>query len=228
MSKVVFDLIQRFEVENGIPHLVATSIQIIQGGEDLMSLAISRLAQLGFDQTFEEKRASQYVGYRLKNPGKGAKRYQLVLAQRKEGLCISIPHKALEPDLLQLSYWMYIEEVDEVGLQTAGKIWVLPSKKAVFLKSLDPKYWSLLEEDKTVGPFYLNKYRSDGWSNSVVPDSEIIPRNEFRVDTISDSDSYLVFSEDKLFPYTWQVSINSSEVLEEFIDYFAKILMENQ
>ncbi|MBK1990088.1 hypothetical protein A0J48_021590 [Sphaerospermopsis aphanizomenoides BCCUSP55] len=31
---------------------------------------------------------------------------------------------------------------------------------------------------------------------------------------------------DKLFPYSWQVCITSAEVLEEFITYFAKILME--
>ncbi|MCC5645471.1 hypothetical protein LC607_21480 [Nostoc sp. CHAB 5824] len=32
----------------------------------------------------------------------------------------------------------------------------------------------------------------------------------------------------KLFPYSWQVCITSSEVLKEFLGYFAKILMEQQ
>lgn len=229
MPKLIFDLIQRFEVESGVPHLVSTSIQTIQGGEDLMSLAISRLTQLGFDRIFEEKRSSQYVGYRLKNPRKGAKRYQLVLAQRKEGLYISVPRKVLEQYLLTISYWVDIKEADEVGWYTVGLIWVLPSKKDIFLRKLHPTYWNLLQaEDKTEGDIYLNRCWNSGWGSSIIPDSEIIPRNEFRVYALSDSDSYLVLNEDKLFPYTWQASITSSEALEEFIDYFAKILMENQ
>ncbi len=85
MSKIVYDVIQRFEVENGVPRLVSTNIQVIQGGEDLMSLATNLLNQLGFNEKFKVSQASQYLGYRLKNPAKGAKRYQLDLAQPKEG-----------------------------------------------------------------------------------------------------------------------------------------------
>jgi hypothetical protein len=96
MSKIIYDIIQRFEVENGVPRLVSTNIQVIEGGEDLLSLAIGILEKAGFYEKFEEKRTSQYIGYRLKNPGKGAKRYQLVLAQRKDGLYISTP-KSLTP-----------------------------------------------------------------------------------------------------------------------------------
>jgi hypothetical protein len=62
----------------------------------------------------------------------------------------------------------------------------------------------------------------------VIPGSDIIPRNEFSPDTLSDSDTYLVLRNDKLFPYTWQAFITSSEVLEEFVGHFAKILIENQ
>ena len=76
MSKIIYDVIQRFEVENGVPRLVSTNIQVIEGGEDLLSLAISLLTKLGFYDKFEEKRTSQYIGYRIKNPGKGSKRYQ--------------------------------------------------------------------------------------------------------------------------------------------------------
>ena len=137
MSKIIYDVIQRFEVENGVPRLVSTNIQVIEGGEDLLSLAISMLTKLGFYEKFEENRTSQYIGYRLKNPGKGAKRYQLVLAQRKEGLCISIPKDVFQPEILEINCWS-----------------------------------------------------------------------------------------DCIFPYMWQLCINSSEVLEEFINHFAKILME--
>jgi hypothetical protein len=102
MSKIIYDIIQRFEVENGVPRLVSTNIQVIEGGEDLLSLAISMLTKLGFYEKFEENRTSQYTGYRLKNPGKGTKRYQLVLAQRKEGLCISISKDILRENILSL------------------------------------------------------------------------------------------------------------------------------
>ena len=70
MSKIIYDVIQRFEVENGVPRLISTNIQVIEGGEDLMSSAASLLKQLGFYDKFEEKRTSQYIGYRLKNRGK--------------------------------------------------------------------------------------------------------------------------------------------------------------
>ncbi|MBK1990089.1 hypothetical protein A0J48_021595 [Sphaerospermopsis aphanizomenoides BCCUSP55] len=104
MSKIIYDVIQRFEVENGVPRLVSTNIQVIEGGEDLLSLAISMLAKLGFYEKFEEKRTSQYIGYRLKNPGKGAKRYQLVLSQRQDSLYISIPQILIYPHLLVLNW----------------------------------------------------------------------------------------------------------------------------
>ena len=102
MSKIIYDVIQRFEVENGVPRLVSTNIQVIQGGEDLLSLAISLLTQMGFYEKFEEKRTSQYIGYRLKNPGKGDKRYQLVLSERKETLYISITKNILEQESLKI------------------------------------------------------------------------------------------------------------------------------
>ena len=83
MSKIIYDVNQRFAVENGVPRLMSTNIQVIEGGDDLMSLAISLLTQLGFYDKFEENRTSQYIGYRLKNRVKGSKRYQLILADRK-------------------------------------------------------------------------------------------------------------------------------------------------
>lgn len=225
MSKVIFDFIQRFEVENGLPHLISSSTKVIEGGEDMMSLATSMLEQLSFDKKFKLNHASQYTGYRLKSPGQGAKRYQLVLAQRKEGLCISIPQDVLDPYVLYLSYYIKIAGDHDVYHNTKGIFWVLPSKKDIFLESLNPIYWSLLEGE-TVGNFYLNDFRDDGYGCGPVIDR--IPLDECRPETLSDNDTYLILSEDKLFPYTWQLTISSKEVLEEFISHFAKILMENQ
>jgi hypothetical protein len=230
MSKIVYDVIQRFEVENGIPRLVSTNIQVIQGGEDLMSLATNLLEQLGFAEKFKVSQASQYVGYRLKNPGKGAKRYQLVLAQRKEGLCISIPQEFLYEHILELGYWADIPEEPFVTFSRVGIIWVIPSKKDVFLESLLPQYWNILQsEEKIVGRVRFNEYTDDGYGcGSVIPDTEIIPRHEVHLEALSDTNSYLILGEDRLFPYTWQASISSSEILKEFVGYFAKILMEQQ
>jgi hypothetical protein len=225
MSKIIYDLIQRFEVENGVPRLISTKIEVIEGGEDLMSLATRLLKQLGFYEKFEEKRTSQYVGYRLKNPGKGDKRYQLILCQRKEGLCISIPEEVLEPYLLQLKSHTYIEEQLTLGYILKGIFWVLPSKKSLFLESIHHNYWSLFEEGEIVGEFYLNKLiDEDGYGYGTVLPSRIL--DEFNPNTLSDPESYLVLSQDKLFPYTFQVCISYSAVLEEFLGYFVKIILD--
>ncbi len=234
MSKIIYDVIQRFEVENGVPRLISTNIQVIEGGEDLMSSAASLLKQMGFYDKFEEKRTSQYIGYRFKNPGKGDKRYQLVLAQRKEGLCISIPQDILEPYLLNiLSYVLIPEEQLIVSSHPKASYWILPSKRDNFLNSIDGDYWHLFEEfeiggeSEIKGDRYLNSYEDDGWGMGTIFPSKLL--DEFQADTLShDPQSYLRVDTAKLFPYAWQVSISSSEVLEEFLGYFAKILMEAQ
>ena len=232
MSKIIYDVIQRFEVEDGVPRLISTNIQVIEGGEDLMSLAVSLLKQLGFYDKFEEKRTSQYIGYRLKNPRKGDKRYQLVLAQRKEGLCISIPQDRLEPYLLNMGFYAVPgHEVRGWGL--AGSYWILPSKRDNFLYYINAESWHIFQEfeigsdSEIKGDFYINSYEGEGRGYGAV-----FPRkrqDEFQADTLSnDPQSYLIINPDKLFPYAWQVSISSTEVLEEFLGYFAKILMEAQ
>ena len=235
MSKTIYDVIQRFEVEKGVPRLLSTNIQVIEGGEDLISSAASLLKKLGFYNNFEEKRTSQYIGYRLKNPRKGDKRYQLVLAQRKEGLCISIPQDILEPYLLNMRSHVVIPEQLVIGWCLQASYWILPSKRDNFLNSINGDYWHLFEEfnigdeSEIKGDFFLNYYEDDGWGmgmGTIFP-SKLL--DEFQVDTLSDDpQSYLRVDTAKLFPYAWQVSINSSEVLEEFLGYFAKILMEAQ
>ena len=235
MSKTIYDVIQRFEVEKGVPRLISTNIQVIEGGEDLMSLAATLLKQMGFYDKFEEKRTSQYIGYRLKNPRKGDKRYQLVLAQRKEGLCISIPQDILEPYLLNI--WSHVINPEElvIGGILQASYWILPSKRDNFLNSIDGDYWHLFEEfeiggeNEIKGERYLNSYEDDGWGmgmGTIFP-SKLL--DEFQADTLShDPQSYLRVDTAKLFPYAWQVSISSTEVLEEFLGHFAKIIMEAQ
>jgi len=232
MSKIIYDVIQRFEVEDGVPRLISTNIQVIEGGEDLMSSAASLLKQMGFYDKFEEKRTSQYIGYRLKNPRKGDKRYQLVLAQRKEGLCISIPQDILEPYLLKIKSYVDWQEQQVICEKLTATYWILPSKRDLFLNSLNPQLLPLLDtfliglEREIQGDIYLNYYEHDGWGYGTVFPSDLL--DEFKADTLSDAQSYLIVNSDKLFPYAWQVSISSSEVLEEFLGHFAKIIMEAQ
>lgn len=231
MSKIIYDVNQRFAVENGVPRLISTNIQVIEGGEDLMSLAISLLTQLGFYDKFEENRTSQYIGYRLKNRVKGSRRYQLVLAQRKDGLCISIPINFFDSELLELECFTTIcEEDSEYGYHefdteiTIARLWILPSKEDVFL--LKHPYYAVKGE--MTGKLLINDCTVDEYGDL----DEIIPMSpekfdlETYLETWADSSSYLLIQEDKLFPYAWQVSISSREVLEDFLGHFAKIIME--
>ncbi|BAY60665.1 hypothetical protein NIES22_07240 [Calothrix brevissima NIES-22] len=234
MSKIIYDVIQRFEVENGVPRLVSTNIQVIQGGEDLLSLAISILEKLGFQDKFEENRTSQYIGYRFKKSHRGAKRYQLVLAQRKEGLCISIPKNVLNQHILVLTCETEGQLIDcgdhfqQFTTNILGNFWVLPSKEDVFLEAVQSHYPDRLKGEVT-GRVSLNSYyqyldhEGTEWSDiiSMSPD-------EFKVEHLGDSSSYLVINEDKLFPYTWQVCVTSKLILVEFINHFAKSILEQQ
>lgn len=233
MSKIIYDVIQRFEVENGVPRLVSTNIQVIEGGEDLLSLAISLLTKLGFYDKFDENRTSQYIGYRIKNPGKGAKRYQLVLAQRKEGLCISIPKDVFQPEILEINCWSdCIIHEDECGnlVDTInhflGRFWILPSKEDIFLEVTQSHYPNTLKGE-VKGEFYLNRYETFSMGDYYgLEEAVSMKADEFQLEHLGESSSYLILYEDKLFPYMWQVCITSIEVLEEFINHFAKILME--
>ena len=157
MSKIIYDVIQRFEVEDGVPRLVSTNIQVIEGGEDLLSLATSMLAQLGFYDKFEENLTSQYIGYKLKNPKKGAKRYQLILTPRKEGLCVAISKEILEGNILNLEYFYGTKAYYEVFWSTLGRIWIIPSKKDKFWHSVQSRYPNLLENSEATGSLTLNK-----------------------------------------------------------------------
>ena len=218
MSKIIYDVIQRFEVENGVPRLVSTKIQVIQGGEDLMSFATNLLAQLGFYDKFEEKRTSQYIGYRLKNPGKGDKRYQLVLYPRQDGLCISISKNVLQPHILELKNYTLVGFYNDTrGNETItlGRFWVLPSQEQTFIKTFNCTEVNL--KSQTKGSAYFHWIHIEG-----------IPSQAYNFDKtkLAEKSTYLILNEDKLFSYTFQTFINSADALEEFISYFGKIIME--
>ncbi|MFB2968057.1 hypothetical protein ACE1CD_03715 [Aerosakkonema sp. BLCC-F183] len=216
MSKIIYDVIQRFEVENGVPRLVSTNIQVIQGGEDLLSLAIDMLIQMGFYEKFEEKRTSQYIGYRLKNAGKGEKRYQVILAQRIDKLFISISQNILQQHILEFKFLDGVEE------QMVSYYWIRPSKAENFMEVCAKTGCAVTVDMPLVGNFDLDQADEDMYYGTK---TRFYGYEFMRL--MKESDCCLVIiGQDQLFHYTWQVGINSKEVLEEFLGYFGKILME--
>ena len=224
MSKIIYDVIQRFEVEKGVPRLISTNIQVIEGGEDLMSLAANLLKKLGFYDKFDEKRTSQYIGYRLKNPRKGDKRYQLVLAQRKEDLCICVPQKILEKHILEINFYNFVGNYSDIDYEmiVVCRLWVLPSQKEFFFNTL--KYRNelghMISSNKVAGTTVFNYLRTGREYIQYLADFSIDTAN------LANNKTYVLLHSDKLFPYTWQASINCPEVLKEFISYFGKVIME--
>ncbi|WP_375479415.1 helix-turn-helix transcriptional regulator [uncultured Nostoc sp.] len=202
---------------DGVTSLVLSGDEIFEEpGEELMFLAINILEALGFEQKFKMSKALQYVGYRLKKLEKGSNSYQLILLKQKERLSISMPLDILEPHLLNLKYWEYSDAVEEICLCTKGRFWVLPNKKDIFLESLHLNYWHILQvEGQTVGDRYIA-----GSSMTL---------EEFNPETLSDGSTYLVVNYDERFNdkwNMWKVSINLKEVLQDFLSYFGKILMD--
>ncbi|MEG4964324.1 MULTISPECIES: hypothetical protein, partial [unclassified Microcoleus] len=184
---------------------------------------------------------------RVKELWKADKRYQVVFQERKESLFISIPQDILDEHILSFKYWTEEEITPE--LITAGAVWVLPSKRELFFYSIDARFTTIIE-GKTRGSFYINEiakeyllinikshvrrlgernvYVKAHYKGTSLPKVTPKTSENYFIETLSNRDSYVILSEDKLFPYAWQVSISSSEVLEEFLRYFAKILMEAQ
>lgn len=213
--------------QNDVPNLISSSMKENETGEALMLLATSMLEKLGFNKLFKMTGSLQNRGYRFHAPYDGDKRHQLILFQHEDSLSLCIPHYILEPYLLILKYWIDSKVLEEAEEVIAGKFLVLPSKKDVFLELLHPNYWNLLEvEGHTIGTFYLNEVETwlygDDHYDKVLPS---IILDEFCPENLSNSDTYLILNENKLFPYTWQMCIRSSEVLQEVIIYFGKLLI---
>ncbi|MDZ8187507.1 MAG: helix-turn-helix transcriptional regulator [Nostoc sp. ChiSLP02] len=211
---------------DGMPSLVSSGGEIFEEiGEELMFLAINILHEIGFEQKFKMSQASQCIGYRLKNPGKIHKRYQIFFYQNLYGLGISINKFLLDPYLLNLYYWAYIPDI--FLQRIAGRFLVLPGKENLFLDSLHPKYWNILEiERKTLGDFYLNGQENPERYDEMTNEFSTRCLEEFNEFNLSDPQSYLCIWEDKKFDYTWVMFIDSREVLQEVIRYFGKILLD--
>jgi hypothetical protein len=264
MKSKRFELNQLIEVDDDKNiRIVSTSIKELEGENDLLSQAIKYLEDMGFNNKFQSRKSSRYVGFRSIKGQKGNKRYQIILAEKQDGIYISMPQDFLEDYVLNFAYWIddvefeiFYEELGdyfishEFGQRNVGKICVLPSRKELFINNLSPQYWDLIEntynnvvspqdweliegeaKEERKGFIFLNQYEykyplpEDSYEPSVKPNSEVISQKEFDINTISSEDSYLIFEEDKQFPYAWKTFISSREVLKDFIEYFGKILM---
>ncbi|MEG5035309.1 hypothetical protein [Microcoleus sp. AT3-D2] len=87
-DRIVYDLIQRFEVVDGVPQLVSSQIHCIEGGTSLFSIAEAWIAK---NTKLERFNKQQYVAYK----NKGDRRYQLVLTPRTSFLQVSFAPSSL-------------------------------------------------------------------------------------------------------------------------------------
>lgn len=86
-TTLIYDMTQRFEVRDGVPRLMSTNIQVLEGGHKLMSTAKEWIKE---HTTLHLNKTKNYIGYRKKPLAKSG--YELVLAQRGESLEVSFPH----------------------------------------------------------------------------------------------------------------------------------------
>ncbi len=94
MTKLVYDLTQRFEIVDGVPTLISSRVQVIEGGSDLFSIAQQWLTK---NTKLVSYCKQQYVGYKSSK----AKRYDLVLASRVTSLQISFPIEKIQLEKIQ-------------------------------------------------------------------------------------------------------------------------------
>jgi len=87
-DKIVYDVVQRFEVVDGVPQLISTQIKSIEGGTSLFCIAEYWIGKNTKLLPFNKQ---QYVAYK----NKGDKRYQLVLTPRISFLQVSFPSSRL-------------------------------------------------------------------------------------------------------------------------------------
>jgi len=94
MTKLVYDLTQRFEIVDGVPTLISTRVQVIEGGSDLFSIAQQWLIK---NTKLVSYCKQQYVGYKSSK----VKKYDLVLASRVTSLQISFPIEKIQLEKIQ-------------------------------------------------------------------------------------------------------------------------------
>lgn len=236
MTKQVFDLIQRLEVEDGVPRVISSAINLIEGGVDLLWHGRAKLKDLGFTAIFEENKTSQYVGYRPRRADKGNRRYSLVLSQRKDGLLISVPQEFLEPFMLVLQYQevLPLSVIDLIGDEdeypkTQDYYWVRPSQEDLFLDASE-KYRNVLQGEVT-GAFCIDPQGLDPEHPPDCQKARLAGIGPFwdhskYINELRTREFCLRATSDTLFPYCLQFFVTSSDVLEELLSYFAPKLME--
>ena len=84
-TTIIYDVLQHWEVTDGVPRLISTETNIIEGGHNLMSAAQEWVK---VNTTLCHNKTKHYLGYRAK---KISKHYVLILAQRGMSLQVSFP-----------------------------------------------------------------------------------------------------------------------------------------
>ncbi len=85
-------------------------------------------------------------------------------------------------------------------------------------------------EGKTVGDVYLNDKENPEYYDHTTKETTQKCVEGFNEYDLSNTESYIVINENQEFSfnYTWQMFIQSSEVLKDFIVYFGDKLMKIQ
>lgn len=84
-TTIIYDVLQHWEVTDGVPRLMSTETNIIEGGHNLMSAAQEWIK---VNTALCHNKTKHYLGYRAK---KISKHYVLILAQRGMSLQVSFP-----------------------------------------------------------------------------------------------------------------------------------------
>ena len=84
-TTLIYDVLQRWEVTHGVPRLMSTETNIIEGGHNLMTVAQEWIR---LQTTLCHNKTKHYLGYRAK---KISSKYVLILAQRGMSLQVSFP-----------------------------------------------------------------------------------------------------------------------------------------
>ena len=86
-TTTIYDVIQRYELRDGVPRLMSTDIQVLEGGHHLLSVAKDWMKE---HTKCHLNITKHYIGYRQKPLA--SSKYELVLAQRGESLQVSFPY----------------------------------------------------------------------------------------------------------------------------------------
>ncbi|MBD2064361.1 hypothetical protein NDI37_00360 [Funiculus sociatus GB2-A5] len=226
--------------QNDVPNLISSSIKESETGEDLMSLATSMLEELGFNRYFNINRTSQYIGYRPKDLKFLNKGYEFILMPHEKALSICILKKIVEPYLLKFIF-MCNDEEDGTDCILVGQelFWLAPSKEDIFFKINTQYNYSLNSWDygESIEECYLHPFKGEIISQEEFESDEFeefqnknitFYKHKSYFEALINSKCCLHICENSTFSYAWEICINSSEVLQEFINYMEEMLMSSR